>query len=159
MSEVNAPDAKAEEENDGTKEEYSQDINIECLLRAACVMKQPLISQRIHQKSSNILHPSLKLICSEASDLKVIRHRIEQLVSCEDGIVDEMRNDISRVNCEGEEQHTSPQTDENDATVSKTNGKEWDDDENKNEILHNCLKHIDARSQTAEVSVCGRLSR
>jgi len=49
------------------------------VLATAVLMKPTLLTERSHEKKTNILHPSLKLICSEESDLDSVRAKVQQL--------------------------------------------------------------------------------
>ena len=131
------------------------DIDIDKLLSTACLMKDSLLSQRMHQKKTNILHPSLKLICSDAVDIKSIREKIHQLstsavtVTASEEKSNATTEEARELICVHSVQETPS------LSVVRAHADRHEDttqhaDDCGHYIVHDCIEQVNTLTQTAE---------
>jgi hypothetical protein len=130
-------DVLVEREAEDSEADIQVIVDVKMLLSTACLMKDSLLSQRIHQKKSNILHPSLKLICSEAVDISDIQDQIQQLIS----ISSDTEDKTARNTAAGKEDEIDSVMDNK--QINFVN-------ESENITLHGPIHQVNALTQTAE---------
>ena len=143
-------------EDEGKKR--TNEININKVLSTACLMRESLLNKRMNESKSNVLHPSLKLICTEDIDVDEIRKRVEELVSVKRS-VDEDRVLHTIAEDDVEEDENNDQEDdveEEGAIVVEEEDVEGDEVVTRNnniinkddDMLRNCIDKLNLLTQT-----------
>ena len=139
-------------EDEGKKR--TNEIDINKVLSTACLMRESLLNKRMNESKSNVLHPSLKLICTEDIDVDEIRKRVEELVSVKRSvdedkvlhtIVEDDENNDQEDDVEEEGAIVVEEEDvEEDRVVTRNNNIINKDDD----MLRNCIDKINLLTQT-----------